>query len=185
MQYDLKIGDNEVSVDATPLDEAGNTTITEGDSAREVLLTPVTGQRLRLVEAGRATDLFVARCADGIWVWSQGRARLVQDAAAQKSTRRGGAGGVGGDVTPPMPAVVLEILVEVGATVEKATRLVVVSAMKMETTLVAPHPGTVTAVNTEVGAKVAPGDILVEIEKANDDDNGDGDGNGEEGGSDE
>jgi len=166
MQYDLKIGDSEASVEASPLDAQSSTTITMDDTARELRITALPPHRLQLTEAGRGEELFVARCAEGTWVWSNGQARLVQDAAAQKSTRRGSGAGVGGDVTPPMPALVLEILVEVGAAVDKGARLVVVSAMKMETTLVAPYAGTVTAVNTEVGAKVAPGDILVEIEKA-------------------
>lgn len=168
MQYDLKIGDREASVEATPLDERAVTTVTQGDVTRALQLAALPPHQVRVTDAGRGEDLFVARCPEGIWVWSQGRARLVADAHAQKATRRGGAGGVGGDVTPPMPAVVQELLVEVGAEVDKGARLVVVSAMKMETTLVAPHAGTVTAVNTEVGAKVAPGDILVEIEKADD-----------------
>lgn len=182
MQYDLKIGDTEASVDASPLDDQATTTITVDENARELRLTALPPHRLVLSEAGRGEELFVARCAEGTWVWSAGRARLVQDAAAQKSKRRGAGAGVGGDVTPPMPALVLEVLAEVGDAVEKGARLVVVSAMKMETTLVAPYPGIVTAVNTEAGAKVAPGDILVEIQKADDD--GDGD-DGDDGGSNE
>jgi Pyruvate carboxylase len=41
----------------------------------------------------------------------------------------------------------------------------VLSAMKMETTLVSPFDGIVKAVNTSSGDKVLPGDILVEIER--------------------
>jgi biotin carboxyl carrier protein len=36
----------------------------------------------------------------------------------------------------------------------------------MELTLVAPHAGTVTAIRTDVGAKVNPGEVLVEIAEA-------------------
>lgn len=179
MQYDLKIGDTEATVDASPLDDQSTTTITLDDTPRDVRVTALPPHGLQLTVAGHGKEIFVARCAEGTWVWSAGQARLVQDAAAQKSKRRGSGAGVGGDVTPPMPALVLEILAKVGDTVEKGARLVVVSAMKMETTLVAPYAGAVTAVNTEVGAKVAPGDILVEIEKAKDD------GDGNEGGSNE
>ena len=62
------------------------------------------------------------------------------------------------------PASVVRVLVEVGREVVKGQGLVVVSAMKMEMTLVAPYSGTVKAVNTLVGAQVSPGEILVEIE---------------------
>jgi len=180
MNYDLKIGDSETAVDVTPPDDQGYATVTTDETTRRLRITALPPHRLRLEEAGRAEDLYVARCAEGMWVWSRGRGRLVQDAAAAKAPRRGRGGGPSGDVTPPMPAVVQEILVEVGSSVEKGARLVIVSAMKMETTLVAPYPGTVSAVNTEVGAKVAPGDILVEIEKADDADK-----DGDKGGPDE
>jgi biotin carboxyl carrier protein len=42
---------------------------------------------------------------------------------------------------------------------------VVVTAMKMETTLAAPKDGLVKRINTSVQSKVMPGDILVEIEE--------------------
>jgi biotin carboxyl carrier protein len=60
---------------------------------------------------------------------------------------------------------VVRILAEVGQSVTKGTPLVVVSAMKMEITLSAPYDGVVTAVNSEEGAAVSPGEILVDIEK--------------------
>jgi 3-methylcrotonyl-CoA carboxylase alpha subunit len=59
---------------------------------------------------------------------------------------------------------VVRILVAAGDTVEKGQGVVVVSAMKMEMTLVAPYSGTVRAVNTQVGDQVSPGEILAEIE---------------------
>ncbi|MBW1811820.1 MAG: biotin/lipoyl-binding protein, partial [Deltaproteobacteria bacterium] len=45
------------------------------------------------------------------------------------------------EVTPPMPAVVVRVLVAVGDEVKQGQALVVVSAMKMETTLVAKFSG--------------------------------------------
>jgi 3-methylcrotonyl-CoA carboxylase alpha subunit len=59
---------------------------------------------------------------------------------------------------------VVRVLTAVGDRVERGQGLVVVSAMKMEMTLKAPYSGTVRAVNTEVGAQVSPGEVLVEIE---------------------
>ncbi len=64
-----------------------------------------------------------------------------------------------------MPSVVVRVLVKEGDRVVKGQGLVVVTAMKMETTLKAPHSGVVRKVNTYPEAKVMPGDILVEIEK--------------------
>ena len=42
---------------------------------------------------------------------------------------------------------------------------VVVSAMKMETTLKAPYNGTVMQINTAEGEKVMPGEILADIKE--------------------
>jgi biotin carboxyl carrier protein len=63
-----------------------------------------------------------------------------------------------------MPAVVVAVLVEAGLAVARGDPLVVVSAMKTETQLVAPIAGRVAAVSARVGAKVRPGDVLVQIE---------------------
>lgn len=71
-------------------------------------------------------------------------------------------------VTPPMPGQVISILVEVGDRVDKGQTVVIISAMKMESNLNAPHAGTVTAIHTSVGAQVNPGDILVDIEEDED-----------------
>ena len=69
------------------------------------------------------------------------------------------------EVTPPMPSVIMKVLVEKGSRVTKGDGVVVVSAMKMETTLNAPYDGIVTSINTAEGEKAMPGDILVDIEK--------------------
>jgi biotin carboxyl carrier protein len=65
-----------------------------------------------------------------------------------------------------MPSLVISVLVKAGDTVEKGQGVVVVSAMKMETTLMAPYAGKVRSVNVAEGDKAAPGDILVDIERA-------------------
>jgi 3-methylcrotonyl-CoA carboxylase alpha subunit len=122
--------------------------------------------RWRLVVNGRAANVFVTRTEGGKQVFINGRTYLVKDADAV-TRRRGRGGGLDdgpGEVTPPMPAVVVRILVTEGDRVTKGQGLIVVSAMKMESTLAAPYDGTVTRINAAVEAKVMPGDILVEIE---------------------
>jgi biotin carboxyl carrier protein len=69
------------------------------------------------------------------------------------------------EVRPPMPAVVVKVLVAVGDAVTRGQPLVVVSAMKMETTLVAPKDGTVSEIKAKEGDKVNPSDVLVHIEE--------------------
>jgi biotin carboxyl carrier protein len=72
------------------------------------------------------------------------------------------------EVRPPMPAVVVKVLVSKGDRVQRGQALVVVSAMKMETTLVAPQDGIVTAVRAKEGDKVSPADVLVHMEENTD-----------------
>jgi biotin carboxyl carrier protein len=71
-----------------------------------------------------------------------------------------------------MPAVVIRLLVAEGDAVKKKQPLIVLSAMKMETTLSAPYDGTVKKVNATAGEQVMPGLILVEIEKAGEEEDG-------------
>jgi biotin carboxyl carrier protein len=78
------------------------------------------------------------------------------------------AGAGSGVVTAPMPGKVIAVLVAVGETVEVGQPLVVLEAMKMESTLSAEVAGRVTAVATIAGATVAAGDLLVEITSATD-----------------
>ena len=69
-------------------------------------------------------------------------------------------------MTPPFPATVVKVLVAAGAAVDKGQGLVVVSAMKTEMTLKAPHAGAVRAINCKEGQSVSPGDVLVELDEA-------------------
>jgi acetyl-CoA carboxylase biotin carboxylase subunit len=133
-----------------------------------------------VVEVGGTLEaIHTARSADGTWVWHRGRARLV--AAAPAAPRRDAARGAPvalsggarepppralppGAVTPPMPAVVVAVHVEEGQAVARGDALVTVSAMKLESLLVAPVAGRVAAVVTRAGASVRPGDVLVSVE---------------------
>ena len=72
--------------------------------------------------------------------------------------------GIPDQITPPMPATVISVMVKKDDTVKKGDGIVIISAMKMETTLAAPYNGRIASVNVSEGAKVMPGDILVDIE---------------------
>ncbi|MFT7600369.1 MAG: acetyl/propionyl-CoA carboxylase alpha subunit/acetyl-CoA carboxylase carboxyltransferase component, partial [Acidimicrobiales bacterium] len=62
----------------------------------------------------------------------------------------------------PLGATILEIRVAVGDAVNAGDIVIVLNAMKMETTIIAPHAGTVTEMQIlEIGDVVAPGDVLV------------------------
>ncbi len=125
---------------------------------------------LDLVVDGRRVVVATSKAeGGGLWVSVGGRSRLVRRAARHAAVGR--AGGVDGprQVTPSFPATVVRVLVETGAEVEQGQPLVVVSAMKMEMTLEAPHDGTVVEVNVTPGQAVGPGDELVVVEAPIDD----------------
>jgi 3-methylcrotonyl-CoA carboxylase alpha subunit len=63
-----------------------------------------------------------------------------------------------------MPAIVVLVPVAEGDWVEKGQVVMVISAMKMETSLKAPYGGRITRIKVNEGDKVMPGDILVDIE---------------------
>ncbi|MGO9569363.1 MAG: biotin/lipoyl-containing protein [Desulfomonilaceae bacterium] len=164
MEYKVKIGPDIYTVDAAPLDDSGCSDMVLEGETRAVTVRAVAPNHLHLRVGCRTANLFVARTSEGSWIWIDGRARLVQDADVIERRKARGPGETPGEVTPPTPASVVRVLVEVGREVVKGQGLIVVSAMKMEMTLAAPYSGTVRAVNTQVGAQVSPGEILVEID---------------------
>ena len=82
-------------------------------------------------------------------------------AAAPKAApaAAGNAGAV--QVKSPMPGTVLAVKCTVGQAVKKGEPVVMIEAMKMETPIPAPQDGTIASINTQQGATVASGDVLV------------------------
>jgi acetyl/propionyl-CoA carboxylase alpha subunit len=72
----------------------------------------------------------------------------------------------GGSLTAPMPASVLRVHVAEGDRVAVGDAMVVLEAMKMQTSVRTTADGTVTAVLVRVGDTVAAGQVLVQIEEA-------------------
>jgi pyruvate carboxylase subunit B len=68
-----------------------------------------------------------------------------------------------GDVTASMPGTVIEVLVEVGQSVQAGDPVLVTEAMKMETEIQAPIAGTVEAIHVAKGDSVNPDETLIEI----------------------
>ncbi|GGC70236.1 carboxyl transferase domain-containing protein [Chelatococcus reniformis] len=71
-------------------------------------------------------------------------------------------------VEAPMAGTVVDVSAAVGMTVEAGQTLIVVSAMKMETTVAAPCAGVVTALAATVGGTVSAGEVLAVIAPSED-----------------
>lgn len=112
---------------------------------------------------GRVTVVSVAGHAPALWACAGGHSfELDLDASARARTS---ARAAGGDMTPPMPATVVKVVVAVGDPVDAGAPVVILEAMKMELTIRAPHAGVVRAVRCAVGDLVKPGTVLVEIDQ--------------------
>jgi acetyl/propionyl-CoA carboxylase alpha subunit len=70
------------------------------------------------------------------------------------------------EVIAPMPGKVLKVLVDMGDTVEAGQPLVVLEAMKMETTLYAESAAVIKKISALAGAMVDHGAVLIELAPA-------------------
>lgn len=64
----------------------------------------------------------------------------------------------------PIAGVVVRVNTQVGQSIQINDPMMVLEAMKMETTVTSPVPGTVKAINTTPGEGVTVGQVLVEFE---------------------
>ena len=122
-----------------------------GASVHE-LLFDLDGQRHRAV---------VARTPDRVLVALGGHTYAFEPVDDERS---GGAASGTGRIAAPMPGKVIAIPVAVGDHVERGQPVVILEAMKMETTLVADVSGTITAITAVVDETVDGDAVLVEIE---------------------
>lgn len=84
-------------------------------------------------------------------------------AAEEEADSVGDAAGFSPQVSSPMPGKILEVLVAPGQAVEAGAALLLMEAMKMETTVRAGSDAVVAEVKVKVGDRVGPGDVLVEL----------------------
>ena len=105
-------------------------------------------------EVSHAGDGDVLHLALGARRLTVHRLRAGRDAAA---------GAASGQVTAPMPGLVLSVAVTPGDPVARGDVLAVLEAMKMQHQITAAIAGTVSAVHVTPGAQLAGGDVMVEI----------------------
>ena len=85
------------------------------------------------------------------------RLRLVSDVGYATEE------GTSGNLTSPMPGTVIEVIVNEGQDVKKGDTLLVLEAMKIEHTIVAPHDGTVQILHYRAGDMVEEGVELLAL----------------------
>ena len=102
------------------------------------------------------------RDGDKRQLWANGRMvnySLISDEAPAISDPQSAS------LSPTIPAVVSEILIELGQAVKSGDKLILLESMKMIIPIQSPCDGVVTAVNCSPGEAVQPGHQLVDIEE--------------------
>ena len=94
----------------------------------------------------------------------QGRAVRLWSPAMAASASAAVQGGGTGDVVAPMQGTILKVLAKQGDRVEAGEPVVILEAMKMETTIAAARAGTITDLPVDVGESVGAGQVVAVIE---------------------
>jgi biotin carboxyl carrier protein len=94
------------------------------------------------------------------WVWIDGVVVRLDPPSAARARGRSSAD----ELAAPMPATVVKVLVETGASVKRGDTLLMLEAMKMELPIRAPRDGVVKTINCRPGELVQPGMHLLEFE---------------------
>ena len=135
----VRAGDREIVADSQPLAGGG-------------LLLTIGDKRFAVAGARRNSSILVAVGP-----------RNFEFKQADPSARRRHGGLAALEITAPMPGKILKILVKQGDAVEPGQPLVVIEAMKMETTLSAESAAIVGQVRVEPGQMIDHGAVLIEL----------------------
>ena len=123
-----------------------------------------TDSKLSLVLDSGRCNATVFRSGDSEHVFLNGRHHVLTQVDSLTRTAAASAGPAG--LRSPMPGRVIELIASVGAVVAKGAPLLVLEAMKIEHTIMAPGAGTVRAFRVAAGEQVGEGVELVDFAPA-------------------
>ncbi len=168
MEYNLIVNQKKKSIDAIILDE--NLRVEISDKVYDIEFVNISEHQILLNVNGHNISTFILDDKGRKTIIIKGRSYeiLNADPVEQRTSSENNFVKTPSIVSSPTPAVVIKILVKIGDIVKKGQSLIIVSAMKMETTLSSPFDGEVSGVNTKEGDNVIPADILVNVEKLED-----------------
>lgn len=90
-------------------------------------------------------------------------ATVLDQRALLMAQRKGGLTIGSGEVSSPMPGLIVEVMVAVGDEVAQGDTVIILESMKMQNELKAPRDGIVQTVNCQDGQTVDKGDLLINI----------------------
>jgi biotin carboxyl carrier protein len=140
----------------------------EGRSMEADFVRLPDGEVYSLLVDGRSHEVSVSHRADGLDVSVDGVSMPVEVRSPLEKLLAQTAGdrakGRGETITAPMPGAVVAIHVKPGDVVHAGQAVVVLEAMKMQNELAAQSGGVVSEVHVSVGAAVASGAVLVQLQ---------------------
>lgn len=116
--------------------------------------------RLILHTGGEAASALAVRQGETVLISYKGRQFTVEKAVRRS---KGRVGPSGGQVTAPMPGVIVDVLVEPGQSVLRGDKLLVLEAMKTQQAFAAGIDGVVESVKVAKGEQVVEGQLLVAL----------------------
>jgi biotin carboxyl carrier protein len=119
----------------------------------------------RVSDHTRHWTVAVAGPPDNRWLHVEGLVAQIDVASAdaRSSVRAKPARSAPYELSAPMPATVIRVLVEVGSAVTRGQALIMLEAMKMEMPVRSPRDGVVKAVHCKAGELVQPGVNLLDL----------------------
>jgi biotin carboxyl carrier protein len=113
---------------------------------------------------GTPHTIWIAQHGGEIFVHHAGRThRIVAINSLERAAREASEAAGSDAIAAPMPGVVVEVAVEVGARVERGALLLTIESMKLQTPILAPHEGRVDEVAFAAGQSFDKGVVLVRL----------------------
>lgn len=166
MKYMVTVNDQYLTVDIT--EQSGELRVTvDGRPVVSSVVTDREHKRMSMLLDARSFDAEVSRSNGLTSVLLAGRefSCIVEDERLVSIRKVAGltSGGHDSVVKAPMPGLIVRLLKNVGDTVTKGERLLIVEAMKMENELKSPIAGKVKEIHVAVGRPVDKGQVLVTL----------------------
>lgn len=127
------------------------------------------GNIVRILSGSRWVNVYCAEDESKYYAWIEGR-QFVFEKPKDEEKSYGAEDTESGDrqsVFAPMPGSIVKVIVEKGQKVSEGQPLIIVEAMKMETTLYSSVDGIVTELDARQGGQVNTDRLLILIEKEN------------------
>lgn len=164
MKFKVRLGDEEKEIEV--IKQGNRLRISYDGQTTETRIVHTEGPHFVLEvqdPSGHRKQIRAAGIKDGDkrQLWANGRLvnyeRIREGAADQELAAES-------SLTTSIPAVVSELLVEVGEAVKTGQKLLLLESMKMVLPIQAPYDGTVSAIHCQAGEAVQPGIQLIELE---------------------